>query len=211
MQAVLQACMQSCELVDCLGSLYAVLQSCRQSCELAGSLASLQASKLGGSLRLVFVQLFLTESMFIHDPVSRTVVLNYKQHRDTSFGSLTKKSDKVFLFYCFNNTVFLRLPTTGQDATEPTYSCHISCRVSPDKPEHFEFFKPYSVYRAPLKQSKSLPSCFSDSYTMQHPDLDNGQKTYLWHTASVYSMSNMKALQQRRYKQLLQHQVDIGG
>ncbi|XP_033627933.1 protein FAM216A-like [Asterias rubens] len=98
----------------------------------------------------------------------------------------------------------------GQDATEPTYSCHISCRVSPDKPEHFEFFKPYSVYRAPLKQSKSLPSCFSDSYTMQHPDLDNGQKTYLWHTASVYSMSNMKALQQRRYKQLLQHQVDIG-
>ncbi|XP_038054761.1 uncharacterized protein LOC119726979 [Patiria miniata] len=95
-------------------------------------------------------------------------------------------------------------PSTG------TYSCHISCRVSPDKPGHFEYLRPYSVFRSPLKRSRSVPISFSESYRLQHPDLSKGQKTYLWHTAAVYSMTNMKALQERRYKQLLQHQVDIG-
>ncbi|XP_022109834.1 uncharacterized protein LOC110989622 [Acanthaster planci] len=95
-------------------------------------------------------------------------------------------------------------PSTG------TYSCHISCRVSPDKPGYFEYLRPYSVYCSPLKRSRSVPKSFDESCSLQHPELSKGQKTYLWHTAAVYSMTNLKALQERRYKQLLQHQVDIG-
>ncbi|XP_071945919.1 uncharacterized protein [Antedon mediterranea] len=89
-------------------------------------------------------------------------------------------------------------------------SCHITSQYTPDHPGYVEYLRPFSAFRPPLKRVVNIPDAFSNSQLLQHPNLSEGQKSYLWHTASVYSVSNLKQLQQRRYEQMIQHQVDIG-
>ncbi|XP_071484259.1 uncharacterized protein [Diadema antillarum] len=93
---------------------------------------------------------------------------------------------------------------------EWAYPSHVTCHVSHDAPGYYEYHRPISVYRKPLRRPLSLPQAFDDSEKLHHPDLNPGQREYLWHTASVYSVGNMKSLQQRRYRQILNHQVETG-
>ncbi|XP_033098639.1 uncharacterized protein DDB_G0290301-like isoform X2 [Anneissia japonica] len=89
-------------------------------------------------------------------------------------------------------------------------SCHISSQYTPEHPGYVEYLRPFSAFRPPLKRVVSIPDAFSNSHLLQHPSLSTGQKTYLWHTASVYSLTNLKELQQKRYENMIQHQLDIG-
>nr|XP_054749490.1 uncharacterized protein LOC129254965 [Lytechinus pictus] len=100
--------------------------------------------------------------------------------------------------------------SSESSSLDQAYSYRITSQISKDAPGFYEYHRPYSVYRKPLRRPLSLPSAFDDSEKLHHPGLDPGQREYLWHTASVYSVGNLKQLQQRRYKQSLDHQVEIG-
>ncbi|XP_006821965.1 uncharacterized protein LOC102801571, partial [Saccoglossus kowalevskii] len=71
------------------------------------------------------------------------------------------------------------------------------------------YFLWYTPYRQPFRRVNDCPRAFNDSYQLQHPDLTEGQKHYLWHTASIYSMKNMKKLQQKNYERVLLKQQDL--
>ncbi|XP_070573050.1 uncharacterized protein [Ptychodera flava] len=77
-------------------------------------------------------------------------------------------------------------------------------------PEYFKTNLWYTPYRKPFRRVNYCPDAFSDSYQLQHPDLNKGQKLYLWHTAAIYSMSNMKKLQQKNYESVLLRQQAYG-
>eukprot|EP00057_Strongylocentrotus_purpuratus_P024679 XP_011679153.1 PREDICTED: uncharacterized protein LOC100891589 isoform X1 [Strongylocentrotus purpuratus] len=100
--------------------------------------------------------------------------------------------------------------SSESSSLDRAYTHRITSQVSRDAPGFYEYHRPYSVYRKPLRRPLSLPTAFDDSPKLNHPDLDPGQREYLWHTASVYSVGNLKQLQQRRYKQILNHQVETG-
>ncbi|XP_019646735.1 PREDICTED: high mobility group protein B1-like isoform X1 [Branchiostoma belcheri] len=71
---------------------------------------------------------------------------------------------------------------------------------------------PYSLTSQPWSRRRAFtcPPSMKKNYYLQHPDLNWGQRQYLWSTAAVYSTSHMKRLIQGRYEQFLRHQQKMG-
>ncbi|XP_072033807.1 uncharacterized protein [Amphiura filiformis] len=84
------------------------------------------------------------------------------------------------------------------------------CRVSNKKPGYYEFLRPYSAYTKPLWKEPKLPLAFQDSKKLNHSSLTDGERFYLWRTASVYGMTDMKKQNQKRYEKILRHTVETG-
>ncbi len=83
-------------------------------------------------------------------------------------------------------------------------------RVSDKKPGYYEFLRPYSAYTKPLCKMPKLPVGFQDSKKLNHPSLTQDERFYLWRTATVYGMTEMRKQNQQRYEKMLWHQVATG-
>ena len=51
-----------------------------------------------------------------------------------------------------------------------------------------------------------LPDFVKDSKFLTHDELDMGQKQYIWGTARIYSVDQLKLLRQRHYQSILNYE-----
>ncbi|XP_071849532.1 uncharacterized protein [Apostichopus japonicus] len=125
-------------------------------------------------------------------------------------SSKSTPSRRVHKKFPNGSTESLSSSTSSSSHNDPRSVSRITCQLSKDYPGYFEYLRPSSVFRKPLRRSLSLPDGFKDSYKLQHPELTEGDREYLRHKAAVYSMSNMKKGAEWRFRQAIQHQIDTG-
>ncbi|XP_064619293.1 uncharacterized protein LOC135482819 isoform X2 [Lineus longissimus] len=85
---------------------------------------------------------------------------------------------------------------------------HASCR-QPTDPIFYslEHQRPSTT---PSGRRSRGPRSIENNYYLHHPELSFGQRLYLWSTAHVYSLTDMKSLKQRQYLDLLRREKNRG-
>ena len=84
---------------------------------------------------------------------------------------------------------------------------HISCRSPTNSPVMESARQKKGGVQRKIKKP---PISASDNYYLVHPDLTRGSKKYMWYLARCYDMSNMKRLEQLKYRDILMRQQYLG-
>ena len=60
------------------------------------------------------------------------------------------------------------------------------------------------------RRNRKQPISMTDNSFLLHPDLKKGNKQYMWYMAKCYDTSDMKRLEQLKYRDILMRQQYLG-